>query len=231
MIGQTFSVYFANFVPFNLICGVVLAPALILETMAILRENETIGGGDLYSAVASLLQIFLAPLVQASLTYGVFQHIRNKEVTIGDCLGNGLKRMFPVLGVVILVGLATTVGFILCIIPGILASVILACAVPAAVIERPGVFGALTRSQELTDGHRWTVFGVIFGVGIINIVLVFSLGLIAGLMSLVWGMIIATIFGVIVGTALQATAPTLIYYHLRKAKESIDVEEIAAVFD
>ena len=32
-------------------------------------------------------------------------------------------------------------------------------------------------------------------------------------------------------TGLHATAAALVYYHLRRTKEFIDVEEIAAVFD
>ena len=40
-------------------------------------------------------------------------------------------------------------------------------AVPAQVVEQPGVFGAIGRSADLTRGHRWPIFGlmIIFAIG------------------------------------------------------------------
>ena len=103
------------------------------------------------------------------------------------------------------------------------------CLQAVALELGPGVIGALQRSEALTKDYRWTVFGVVFGIGILSGIGMIVIGMVAGFSLAVF--LVAIVLGTIIATALQATAPALVYYHLRKAKESIDVEEIAAVFD
>jgi hypothetical protein len=229
ILSQTFSVFFSNFAAFGLICLLILSPTLVVQAwMGIQQFNNPTEISFLPFVVLILLGL-LTPIATGALSYGVFQQVRGKHASVSDCLTVGFKRLLPVLGVGILAGLIQGLGTLMCLVPGIIAATILAAAVPAAVIERPGVTGALSRSAELTKGYRWTVFGVIFGLAILQFIANMAIGVLAtlSLYALLGGTAVSTI----IFTGLQATAPTLIYYHLRKAKESIDVEEIAAVFD
>jgi hypothetical protein len=236
VLSQTFSVFFGNFPAFMVICGLVLAPALVLRGFGLYLgpdEFDTTGTsgalGMMLNFLGILLTIPLSPLATGAMTYGVFQHVRGRHASIGDCLGTGLKRLLPVLGVSIIAGIIQMLGTVMCIVPGIIAAVILAAAVPAAVIENPGVFASLRRSESLTEGYRWPVFGVVFGIWVINFVLALFATFLTFVSPLLY--IIVTLSLTIVFTGLNAAASALIYYHLRMTKEAIDLEEIAAVFD
>jgi len=229
ILSQTFSIFFSNFAAFGLICLLILSPSLVVQAWMGIQQFEDPARMPFLPLLVLMLLSLLTPIATGALSFGVFQQVRGRRAGVAECLSVGFRRLLPVLGVGILAGLITGLGTLLCVVPGIIAATILAAAVPAAVIERPGVTGALSRSADLTKGYRWTVFGVIFGLGVLQFVANMAVG---GLGALsVYVLLIGTAVSTIIFTGLQATAPALIYYHLRKAKESIDVEEIAAVFD
>ena len=53
-------------------------------------------------------------------------------------------------------------------VPGLMMAVAWIVAAPALVVERTGVFGAFSRSAQLTRGRRWVLFalGVIFFIAV-----------------------------------------------------------------
>ena len=228
LLRQTFSVYLANFISFSLIAALVLSPVLVTSALQI--AEGTGGMSVLYGALTGILGLLLGPVATAALTYGVFQQVRGKPATLLNCLGTGFRLLPSVLGVSILNGLAIFGGALLCIFPGFIIACTLSAAVPAAVIEREGIMKSLRRSRALTQDHRWSIFGALFTIWLLN-----ALGemLVAGVAlraPMVLHLILRLML-IVVFSALQATAPALIYYNLRRVKESIDVEEIAAVFD
>jgi hypothetical protein len=231
LLGEAFRIYFANFLPFVILTAVAFAPLFYLALFP-----PSVGSLQILMGFGTIL---CTPVATAAVTYGVFQHMRRRDASVGDCLRVGLSCLFPVLFVAILQALATGVGVILCIIPGILVAIMLAVAVPVAVEERPGVIAALNRSSELTDGYRWQIFGVLFLLGLINfafglLVIPLSGGL-SGVRSVdantTRAFLLTSRLIDLVPTGLSATASAVMYYRLRSIKESIDVEEIASVFD
>ena len=126
-------------------------------------------------------------------------------------------------------GLAIVLGTLLCIIPGIIFAVMYTVAVPVAIEERPGASQAMTRSAELTDGHRWDVFFVLAALFLLGMGLVFAAGLLAVLNKVLE--VVLTLAVKVLATGLSATAYTVMYYRLRSVKESLDVDQIASVFD
>ncbi len=228
VIGQTFSTLFRNFVPFMIICGLVLTPTLAVNLYMTYQLQAGTFNFVLWFVQAALsLLVFVAT---GAISYGVFQQLRHKPASIGECLLVGLKRMFPVMGVALLIVLIVIGGSILLIIPGIIAYVILYVAVPAAVVERPGVLGALQRSVELTRDFRWRVFAVIFVLWLINMVISMPVGVVFVFSPMSLASVAVQWIVQVFGAALQATAMALSYYQLRSVKEHFDVEEIAAVF-
>jgi len=228
VLSDTFAIFFANFMAFGVIVLIILSPTFVGQGWLILAAQQDPNEFSTWSLVLMLLGVVLSPLATAALTYGVFQQVRSKPVSVGDCFSVGFSRMFPVLGVGILVGIIVMVGMVLCIIPGVIAATVLAAAVPAVVIERLGVFRSLSRSSELTKGFRWPAFGVIFGIGLLQMVVSIPVSLLATVSPMAY--FLAIVLTGVIFTGLQATAWTLLYYNLRKAKETIDVEEIAAAF-
>ncbi len=230
VLGESFSIYFRNFLPFLLLTGVALSPLIAGLVMLV---NGSVAGMNpgtiaLWLVLIVLGVIFGQQLATASITYGVFQQMRGRDVSIADCLGRGLSSLLPVLALVFVQGIGIVLGFIACFIPGILLSLRWAVSVPAAVEERPGLFEAMNRSTFLTEGHRGTIFGVL---AIVNIAsqAVLRLPLLALKDNPVAILVIFGVF-IVLNVGFLATATAVMYYRLRSLKESIDVDQIASVF-
>ena len=232
VINRGFKIAFRNIASFGVLALVFTSPLLLFQLAAtqMTSEEDVIIGG----IVAFFLQITLAYLLSATVVYGTVQELRGRHATIGDSISRGLSALFPVLGVAFLVTLVTIIGSFL-IVPGIIAAVMLWVALPAAVIERPGVVASLKRSAELTKGYRWHVFGLILILVLIEIVIGIPAVFVAGLSAMLGdpGILaaaldyIATAIIALIGTVITAVS----YYDLRAAKEGIDIDQIAAVFD
>ena len=230
VLGETFSIYFRNFLPFLLLTCVALSP--LVAGFAMLASGSVAGMNPgmvvLWLALIILGVIFGQQLATASITYGVFQQMRGRDVSVIDCLGRGLSSLLPVLALVFVQGLGILLGFIACIIPGILLSLRWAVSVPAAVEERPGLFEAMNRSTFLTEGHRGTIFGILFVLNLASqgVLRIFGLALSERPVAL----LITVGVSVVLNVGFSATATAVMYYRLRSLKESIDVDQIASVF-
>jgi hypothetical protein len=226
ILSEAFSIYFANFIPFVLLSAMVSLPVFAMAAYVSTIRNNPATALTFYFLTLLLILIF-SQVAAAGVTYGVYQQVRGKDVSLVDCLRVGTSLFFPVLGVAIVTGLAEAVGFMLCIAPGILIALRLPVVVPVTVEERPGVFEAMRRSAYLTEGYRGQVFGVLFVLGIITQIIV-RVALIPfhDLSSL----LMVTSFVNILTTGLLSTAVALMYYRLRSLKESIDVAQISSVF-
>jgi hypothetical protein len=229
VLGEAFRIYFRNFVPFLLLSALSLFPmllAMVLFIVGATRINPEVAIALLLVLVFGALCGF--QLATASITYGVFQQMRGRDVSIPDCLGRGLSSLLPVLGLVIIQTAGVMAGLIACIVPGILLALRWSVSVPTAVEERQGAFEALRRSTYLTDGFRGTIFGVLFVLNIANSGVQQILG--TALKGDPSSLLIALGAVIVLGTGLQATATAVMYYRLRSIKESIDVDQIASVF-
>lgn len=228
VLGETFSIFFSSPVPL-LVTAVVLVP-LSGISLAVISALE--GRQDfqwLEGGLNLLDSLIVTPIATGAVIFTVFQRMRGRSPNVGESLRVGLSQLFPVLGVAILQGLVAGLGALLCIVPGILFAVMYSVAVPVAVEERPGVGRSMSRSADLTDGHRREVFFVLA----VLFLLALGLGLVAGLAESLNKAIeigLALVVNVL-ATGLSATAYTVMYYRLRSVKESLDVDQIASVFD
>jgi hypothetical protein len=236
VLSETFSVFFSSPVPL-VITALIMVPFSILSILAVRAVGDPTVAKGVESLMSLIQNLAITPLATAAIVYAVFQRMRGRHVEAGDAIRVGLSKLGLVVGVAILQGLAIIAGLIFCIIPGIVVATMLAVAVPVAVEERPaagsGAGAVLSRSSELTEGHRWSIFFVYacllvlaMGVGIV-IGIVFGLATGGNDLALE----IATIPLVVVVNGLSATAATVMYYRLRSVKESLDVDQIASVFD
>ena len=228
ILSEMFSVYFSNFIPFALLTAISLSPVYLLQAYAVAVAKGDPQKALLLEGLATLLSGLCQQIATASITFGVFQQMRGRDTSIGDCLGRGFSSIGAVLGLAIITTVGIWLGMIACIVPGILLALRWAVCVPAAVEERPGVSGALARSTYLTEGYRGDIFGIYFcfGVLIIGAVLVVTMAT-NGNETL--QLVLTGIINLVV-TGLTATVASVMYYRLRSIKESIDVDQISSVF-
>lgn len=230
VLGDVFSVYFDNFVPFVLIAGAVILPLFL-----VLQVVSGMGGvgvrflGNLTWLTQSLV---ITPLVTGAVTFGVAQELRGREASIGDCLRRALSSLGKVFFTSLLQGLAIFAGTLLCLVPGLIAVATYAVAIPAALEEKPGT-GAMHRSADLTRDHRIAVFGILLTLGLIGA----ALGAVVGLVtasasgSPATARLLITMVLSPLTTSLSATAAAVMYYRLRSSKEGIDMAALTSVFD
>jgi hypothetical protein len=185
---------------------------------------------------ATLLSFFIGPFVTAAATYEVLERLRGARAGVVECLLAGVRRLVPVFFVTLLSWLAIVAGTICLIIPGIFMFVVLSVAIPACVVERPGVLRSLERSFDLTQGSRWSIFAILLVFTLLAVMLfVVLIGVaygakesgVSGVGEAVrWGLIVlAVLFGV-----LQAVLSATIYHELRTKKEGAQSDDLVQVF-
>jgi MFS family permease len=231
VLNRSSSVLSRNFLTFFVVTIVAYLPLLLVPgaTTDVSPEPTGISVGLIF--LGAFLTMVLGMLSQAVVLYGAFQDMRGRRVNLPESLKVGLRRFFPIVGLAIIMSLGMMVGFILLIIPGLILFAMWFVATPACVVEQLGPFRSLGRSAQLTKGHRWKVLGLF-------IVLLLISALIGGGVSVVLrqlGSPILTAVGSLVWNgvwgALYSIAVVVTYHDLRVAKEGVDIEHIASVFD
>ena len=121
-------------------------------------------------------------------------------------------------------------GLILLIAPGLIVFCVYCVALPACMAERIGPIKAMSRSAFLTKGNRWRVFGILALLYIIGTIFQQTVASGAAAAAGAYSIVIALPVNIVVG-AFSAVVVAVLYYHLRVAREGIDIEQIVKVFD
>lgn len=244
VLGKGFGLFFKNLIPILIMGAIIYAPLFLYALLSkspyeaesldelnsiALRLGLVIAGGGL----------LLGMIMTSAVTYSVVEELNGRHAPIGKSLSVGLARMLPTLGIGIVVVLLIALGLVALIIPGLIVMCILYVAIPASVIERPGLGGALSRSAFLTKGFRWQIFGIIFLLGLIERAMTYivenvivgkgELGIIA---PDEWKLYLYLLLGVVVlHGAISATVNAAAYVALRREKDGVGVGELARVFE
>ena len=165
------------------------------------------------------------------MLYGAFEDMRGRPVDLMlRSFQHASRRFLPVIGVAFLTTLLTGLASLLLIIPGLILFMAWYVAIPACVVERLGPWTSLQRSAALTKGNRWKVARLIIVLAVITGI---GEGLVAAVTAeagMTIGLIANLIWSALVG-AFSAILGVVIYHDLRVAKEGVDTDQIAAVFD
>ena len=150
---------------------------------------------------------------------------------VADAVRRGAARAPSTLGAYVLMGGITFLGYVLLIVPGLLATAAL-CAVPAIVLlEGRGPGEAVGRSFALTKGRRWPVLGALLVAGLIAGAGRMTLN-VAGALSGSTGLAIAMqIVGFVVLYPLTTIMAVLLYYDARIRVEGFDLERAAMALE
>jgi hypothetical protein len=232
VVSQTSSVLSRNFLPFFIIVAVAQLPTIVVSEFII--QPATAPEQILQSlpplGLVLVLAVILGTLSQAMVVYGAFQDMRDHPVSLGETVQVGFSRFFPLLGMSIVAGFAAIFAAILLVFPAFILLAMWFVAAPVCVVEQLGPLKSLGRSQQLTRGHRWPIFGLFVLIIIISVVadsiVSLLLAAIAGkVLVLVWKIIWDGAWG-----AFYAIAVVVTYHDLRGTKEGVDVHQIATGF-
>lgn len=236
-LGTGFRVWFKNLPAFLLLSIILYSPVLVYTFSVMTEDNlfEFLRKIETWSQLMAGWGMLAQFVIASAIIYGVVQELSGHHAGLGASVTKGLSRFFPVLAVTILMVLGLIVGFLLIIVPGFVLMCMWFVAVPASVVEKPGIGGAFSRSAELTKGHRWEIFGILLVLVVIN----FTIGQLLestfvtgakGLGDL--KIYLGSVVGVSIAfSALQASIQGVAYFLLRREKEGTGADELARVFD
>jgi len=112
--------------------------------------------------------LIVQPFLVAAISRAAADAYLGERVTLGRTLRYALSRLPAILWITIIASVVTIIGFILLIIPGIIALVRLALAPAVLVVEDVRGTKAVGRSWRLTAGHFWRVLGTLILSGLIS---------------------------------------------------------------
>ena len=256
VLGGTFQVIGRNFLTFAIL-GLVLS-GLPTGVIAFFQANWLSGQVDELAAgnvnlgmsyfsnigLVGLASLITTAILQGALIYATVQDMNGQKPQVGEALATGLRAFLPLIVVSILFTLAIAFGLILLIVPGIMIACAWCVAVPSLVADRTGIFGAFSRSAELTRGNRWRVFGLFLVLFVILIVLSSVLGAVT--MAAVFSdpnalenpfaaalnpvNIVVSVFQQTITAVLGATLTAVLYVELRRAREGAGPQWLAEIF-
>ena len=164
-------------------------------------------------------------MLYAALAYGVVRHLRGGHAGFAESVAQVARRVVPILVIGLIVAVATAIGFVLLIVPGVWLTIVLWVALPAVVFERGGL-SAITRSAELTRGFRGPIFGLVLIIWVANFVVASVAGwVVSAILTdtlLTWCVLTSGVY---------ATAVSVTYHDLRVLKEGVDTRSVSAVFE
>jgi hypothetical protein len=246
VVSRTFNVLGDNFVPYAAIAAVFVSPPMFISFL-IARSFPVYVGVFSPLFARHYAYVLLNSFFSMLLTY-FFRALLVQDVIasfIGDPAGlkeswSSVVRAFPkLLGVAIVVAAGVSVGFALLLVPGLVLYSMWSVAIPACVVERRNVSDALSRSAELTRGHRWSIFGLIFTFWMIAVVTglavraVTGLGFLPGRHAAIPGNVDYWVAMAVVSAVIApvyAAGIASIYYELRTIKEGVGSQQLAEVF-
>ncbi len=241
LIERSFAVFRAGFVPFSTLALIFYAPIAVLQLTVFGADDSevatAIGAGP--GLLLMLAYVLLVPIASAAVVYGVFQGLRGRPATLGQCISVAAARWLAILGLAILTVLVVGLGYLLCVIPGVVLTYGLFIAGPILIVESLDPIEAMKRSWELTDGYKLILFFLALAIGILQLAVGIPLNLAFGAGALGTEAVgdgfaiyhILESLVVVVFTAFNATAAGVAYHDLRSFREGLDEDELVAVFD
>jgi len=245
VLGQTFSIFFNNFLAFFGIAVAFYAPAALFDyffydpqEITVLAKSDGVRGIWGQVLVSLGLNLVVMAMIQTALLYGAIEYQAGRRVGLSVMLQTVLRALVPVIIAALLVSILSILGMLFLLIPGIIILVMMSMTTPAIVVEKLGPIAAMKRSSALTSGYKWPVFGVFLVLVVLLYAVMIGVGLVMGLgldeivmqdeqtMTLsLWQLLSSGAYYALIGSCVVA-----VYTNLRAAKEGATADEVADVF-
>jgi hypothetical protein len=234
-------------VPISIVTMFVLLSAVPEEETVTVGSGSPFLGADTEGDAAQLAAVFVTALLNALATAFVTATVTLivADAYVGNTAGSGdaarttWRRFLPIIGLTLASTVAITIGFFLCIVPGVWLQVAWSVAIPVFMLERTGVFAALGRSFALTKTKFWLSFGVYWLSQLLVVALSFGLGAGLGWVLTSTDSDAAEVIAQSVGNAaatvvtlpFAAAAIVALYFDLRIRNEAFDVQMMLVDLD
>jgi hypothetical protein len=178
-----------------------------------------------------LVNLMLETLAQAMAVQAAFQAMLGRKVRLPASVATGLSQPGAVLAATLCGTIIVLVGLVLLVVPGLVAGARLYATLPACVIERRGAIASLRRSAELTRPYRWRVFALALLMVVVQAIGTELSALILWGNADAPGKDIWRFLWMTLVSSFEAVIAVVIYHDLRVARDGVQTDRIAAVFD
>jgi hypothetical protein len=254
VISRSLSILSSHFVPLFIIAAAAYVPAFLIGLWIrnVVPTGRVTTQAALFTALSLLLFVVLivsSVLGQAMVVHAAFQDMRRRPVSLMASVRVGLRRILPLVGLALVLVLLVlfvfltiaavtpfTTPFLLILAPVLFLIIVTIYFVttPICVVEERGPFASMRRSMQLTKGHRWKVLGLWLLLIALLVIAGILIGLLEFALRAVGGLVLAAISGLVwnaIWVAYYAVMVAVAYHELRVAKEGVDIEQVASVFD
>jgi hypothetical protein len=226
---------------------VVVAPveivSALIQASAATNDSDTatVSSHDLTLYLSALGATTVLGLLANTVATGAsFKAVADaylgEQPTWRSSLRFAFARLHSILWITILGGIATVVGLVFCIVPGVYLWIAFAVAVPVLLTEGVKGTSALGRSRALVGGRWWGTFGVVLLGTILAGVVSGAIGALAGVArgttdaGSVAGFLVNSVSGTLgsmISTPFTAAFVSVLYFDLRVRKEAFDLQLLA----
>ena len=226
ILDGAFVLYRRNFAAFLAISALSLAPSVALQ-LALAAAGTPVGNLDLATLALSLLLYLLG---SAALIRAAADAYRGRGVDVRVAFARARARYWTLLRAVAVAWAMVAVGFLLLVVPGVVASVRFFAVEQAAVLEDTTPSEARSRSEFLSAGAGAQIFWMMLVLTVISTLPLTSqelLRTVAGNDGIVSNPFLAGAISdalLILTLPLTSAAYTLLYFDRRVRSEALDVE-------
>ena len=251
LLDRTFFLYRKHFVLF---AGIIALPYLVLLAFQLVGvairpgvgSSITFAAGSLLWSLATVVvYLAVAAASQGATVIAVSQVHLDRPASVMESFARIGPRVVGLSLMLIAIGLAIGIGFILLIVPGLILLAMWSLTIPVAVLENKGLSDSVNRSAELTKGDRgrilliyllflflvWAI-SMVVNIPILALVGVAARGNPEAMMG--WPQVALAVSGFLtqclVGPLLTI-ALSLVYYDERVRKEAFDIQLMMATLD
>ncbi len=166
VLGLTLKLFIKHLWLITRIVFVVVAPIEIFKVMSLAQTQQDWEPTSTMWLLDATYNVLIAP----ALIYALMK-IRETGVAPGvnESFRWGLTKIGRLAVCVVLSWVLQALGYMLCIIPGIIVSLSLALVYPVAILEKGSPSDVLKRSNELTRGHRWEILAMELVLGLLGL--------------------------------------------------------------
>lgn len=216
IVDATFTFYRANFVTIVTVTMIVAVPPAIVK-LAVPAD---------FVRLVDFIGNLLIPIAQGAIALIVAATVeRGETLDVGQAYRGTKGRKRSLIAVQIASGLLVGIGFILLIVPGLIALAWTAVCVPVVVIEQVGYSKAIDRSRALAAGRWMPVLGTLLLTWGLVLLLMIGTGFVIGTLNS-GGPVVDLAVDLLAAFVLPipAIAMALLYYDLRVRTESADLD-------
>lgn len=199
-----------------------------------LQSSNTNDAGLLLSGAVALVSLLVTPFVAGAISKVVAASYLGGEETVGSALRATGRRTGALFVAWLFVHVLESIGFVLCIFPGLVVMAMFVAVAPAIVIESLGPIRGMRRSARLLWPRLFPTMGIALVAGLLASVVGNALGTVPSIAALGIGLkygwpllAVGSILSALITTPFVAIVATLIYFDGRIRQEGLDLQIMA----